>query len=252
MNEHLHRTHKNTADCVYCGTRSCCPLGKLPTVTRAAIQPLIRKTRFQRDAVLLTEGLLSPTMKIIQLGLVFELRMGREGCSRPMSVAGRGDVLGLTGFFEQPNLVSAVAVTSGRLCEIDIDGLLRESLSFPELRTLLHSEAARFVDKMASWSEAMRVRGAVNQLAYALLLLSETRDNVVIELPTHTALAELLGSTRETVVRSLSMLAKEGSISRLEQRNCLIVKSALLARLRNEPGTPLPASNDSTDLPNPS
>ena len=233
MTKDLPRNQNNTANCVCCGTRSCCPLGKLSTTARTAIQPLIRKTRFQRDDVLLDEGMLSPTMKVIQLGWVFELRMGREGRSRPMGVAGRGDPLGLTGFFDQSNIVSAVAVTSGRLCEIDISDLRRESLSFPEMCRLLHSEAVRLVNKMASWSEAMRVRGAVNQLAYALLLLSEARDSAVIELPTHTALAELLGSTRETVVRSLSVLAKEGSICRQEHRNCLIVKDTLLARMRH-------------------
>ena len=233
MSPDLPRNQNNTANCVCCGTRSCCPLGKLSTTARTAIQPLIRKTRCQRDDVLLDQGKLSPTMKVIQLGLVFALRMGREGRSRPIGVAGRGDPPGLTGFFEQLNLFSAVAVTSGRLCEIDISDLRREALSFPEVRSLLHSEAANLGNKMASWSEAMRVRGAINQLAYALVLISETRDSSVIELPTHTALGDLLGSTRETIVRSLSVLAKEGAICRMEHRSYLILKSALLERMRH-------------------
>lgn len=83
----------------------------------------------------------------------------------------------------------------------------------------------------ASWSEVMRVRGVVNQLVYAVLLLSEAQGNTAVELPTHTALAELLGTTRETIVRALTKLESEGAIRRLERKKCQLFVEPLLARL---------------------
>ncbi|HEY0822203.1 MAG TPA: helix-turn-helix domain-containing protein, partial [Ramlibacter sp.] len=95
----------------------------------------------------------------------------------------------------------------------------------------LQKTAAESCRKMAAWSEAMRVRGVTNQLAYSLLLLAEVHSATVVELPTHVALAELLGTTRETVARGLAALEEEGGIRRSERKKCEVVRTRLLNRL---------------------
>jgi len=232
MPEHAPPSKGQSADCRNCATRSCCPLGGLPLTTLDALDPLISKKRFQRDEVLSREGEFATSLKVIKLGIVFQARTGRDGSTRPLGIAGRGAVFGLPGFFRHTNLVSGIAASPGRVCEMSLDGLREQALIHPELHGLLLSETAKAMKALASWSEGMRLRGAVNQLAYALLLLSEAQDNPVVDLPTHTALAELIGSTRETIVRGLTVLESEGIICRLERKKCLVLQAPLLARLR--------------------
>jgi DNA-binding GntR family transcriptional regulator len=71
----------------------------------------------------------------------------------------------------------------------------------------------------------------VNQLAYVVVLLADANRTPVVELPTHSALAELLGTTRETIARALGTLQSEGGIRRLERKHCEVYRRKLLDRV---------------------
>jgi CRP-like cAMP-binding protein len=218
-------------DCSDCATRPYCVLGKGDTEARHALQPLIRKRSFQRGEVLSQEGSTTDTAFVVKLGTVFGYRQGLDGQSRPVGIAGRGSTFGFFSVFGQPNQATAVAASSGRLCEIPVAALLGASKLDGTFSGDIAGAAVQTCARVATWAEGMRMRGVVNQLGYALLVMAETQHQNVIELPTHVALADLLGTTRETVARGLASLEAEGCLVRGERKKCEVRREALLARL---------------------
>jgi CRP-like cAMP-binding protein len=226
------RNSAKPEDCSDCATRSACLLGELSGDEMLAVRPFVRRRVFQRGDVLAEEGDRSDTVRIVKMGNVFGYRRGLDGKRRPIGIAGRGAVFGLFGYFQQPNQASGVGASAGRLCEVPHSTLRALAAQNPVFLEKLVSANTQACGSIAVWSEAMRVRGIVNQLAYAVVLLAEVQRSPVIELPTHTALAELLGATRETVARGLATLEREGGIRRVERKNCEVYRKTLLVRVQ--------------------
>jgi CRP-like cAMP-binding protein len=212
-------TPKSALGCTDCATRPACLLNLLSDEETRAIQPYIERRRFHHGDRISTEGELSRFVRLLKIGDAFSYRRGLDGQERPIGIAGRGTACGLFGYFGQPNQVSEIAATSLRVCEITHENLRRVAATNAALSEHLTSVAASGCGLIAAWSEGMRVRGLVNQLAYALVLLSQ-------------ALAELLGTTRETIARAFATLKTEGGLQLLERRKCSIDREMLLGRLR--------------------
>lgn len=222
---------KNAADCMECATLATCLLGKLSNPELEVLQPLVHKRSFRRGEVLSREAEVATSIKIIKLGMAFGYRLGRDGRMRPIGIAGRGAMFGIFAFYGQPNQAAAIAVSSGRICEILVVDLEKQTTDNPMLRELLLSMVVQSYGLVATWSEGMRMRGMVKQLAYAVLLMGEAQGHTVVELPTHTALAELLGTARETIVRALATLESQDAIRRIERRTYQLFEEPLLALL---------------------
>jgi CRP/FNR family transcriptional regulator, cyclic AMP receptor protein len=223
-------TPKNALSCTECATRAACLLNMLSDDEVRALQPQIEKRRFHHGERISTEGEVSRSVRVLKIGNVFGYRRGLDGQERPIGIAGRGASFGLSGYFDQPNQVSGIAATALRVCDISHETLHRLAATKPAFGEHMTSIAVNTCGLIAAWSEGMRVRGLVNQLAYVLVLLSQAHRSSIIDLPTHTALAELLGTTRETVARAFSTLRAEGGLMLLERRKCDIDREALLGR----------------------
>jgi CRP-like cAMP-binding protein len=232
---------KSALSCMECATRPACLLNLLGEDEMRRLQPLIERRRFHHGDRFSLEGDTPRSVRLLKIGYAFGYRRGLDGQERPIGVIGRGGVFGIFGYLGQPNQISGIAATSIRVCEIPHDVLRRTAATNPVFAEQLSSAVVSTFGLMASWSEGMRVRGLVNQLAYALVLLSQVHRSNTIDLPTHTALAELLGTTRETVARAFSTLKSEGSLQLLERRKCGIDRDALLARLQPRAGVEAPA-----------
>jgi CRP/FNR family transcriptional regulator, cyclic AMP receptor protein len=222
---------RDPSDCSLCATRPSCVAARVPSSELPALQPLIRKSAVRRGHLLAQEGEVPATVRVLKVGSAFAYRLGLDGRSRPVGMMGRGGNFGVSGVYGQSTPVSAVAASATRVCEIPIAALRELTCRDREFADFLQKTAAESCGRMAAWSEAMRVRGITNQLAYALLLLSEAQSTSVIELPTHVALADLLATTRETVARGLSTLEEEGGIRRDRRKQCEVFRSTLLERL---------------------
>lgn len=222
---------RHVIDCNQCGIRSACFTSKFTDAERQALQSVIARKTLHRGDALVEEGAVSDAVRTVKLGRVFSYRRGLDGRRRPVGMAGRAASFGLFGVFGQKTPVSIVAASTSRVCDIPVASLRELGERNPVLAHYLGLRAAEACSNMAAWSEAMRLRGIGNQLAYSLLLLADAEGLPVIELPSHVALAELLGTSRETIARSLALLEKEGGIRRHERKNCEIHRSVLLSRL---------------------
>lgn len=218
-------------ECTLCANRLDCVTGKMKPADLQQLQPLIRERRFQRGESLLREGRVAARVGVVKVGSLFGYRRGLDGRQRPVGLLGRGGLFGLFGVFGQASQVSAVAAGTGRVCEVPAEALQALASRDADFAGCLVALASAEGGIHAAWSAGMRVRGVVNQLAYSLLLVADSQRSRVIELPTQVALAELLGTTRETIARSLAALEAEGSITRGERKQCEVFHGPLLRRL---------------------
>ncbi|MGO4396144.1 Crp/Fnr family transcriptional regulator [Variovorax sp. M-6] len=221
----------SASNCRSCATRKACLLGRLGDAERALLEPQIRQRIFRRGDALVEEGTIAGFVRVLKLGTAFAYRRGLDGRSRPIGVISRGDAFGIFGMFDNPNPASGVALTTVRVCEIPVVALRDMSAcGSPLLVQVIRAVTGNFA-AMAAWSEAMRLSGVTNQLAYVVVLMADASKSSVVEIPTQSALAELLGTRRESIARALRTLDVEGSISRLERKRCEVYRSRLLARL---------------------
>lgn len=206
-------------------------LGQLGEAERALLEPKIRQRIFHRGDALVEEGRIARFVRILKLGTVFVYRRGLDGGSRPIGVINRGSAFGIFGMFENPNQASGVALTTVRVCEIPVVALRDMSACGSKLLVQVVRAVTGNFAAMAVWSEAMRLSGVTNQLAYVVVLLADATKSSVVELPSQAALAEMLGTRRETIARALRTLDDEGGIRRLERKRCEVYRRRLLARL---------------------
>lgn len=200
----------------------------------AAVEPSILRWSATRGDALASEGEIATRVRVIGAGSAFAYRRGVDGDSRPIGMVGRGAAFGVFGVFGQQAPVSFAAATDARICDIPVRALAGVAQAHPEFARHLATSAQVLCEVIAAWSAAMRVGGSTNQLACALVLLSDAQDSEAIELPSHVALAELLGARRETVARGLAMLEAEGCIARAGGRLCAIRRDRLLQRVKGE------------------
>lgn len=227
----MHKTaHRRPLNCDECATRPHCVLRHLGN-DLPLIESDIRRSATRTGDVLAREGEVGSTVSILKIGTVFAYRRGLDGRARPIGIAPRGAAFGLFGVFGKPNQATAMAASAGRVCQIGVKALKHAAGRVPAFLDKLSEAAVENCGSVAAWSEAMRLPGLVNQLAYTIVLMSDSARSPVVELPTHAALAELLGSTRETVARGLALLESEGGIRRMERKQCEVYRKNLLARV---------------------
>jgi len=191
----------------------------------------VRERIFVRGDVLQQEGETAAFVRVVKLGTALGYRRGVDGRSRPIGIVRRGGVLGMFATFGMPNQATCVALSRLRVCEIPVADLRRARAGGSKLAEEVARSVVETFASVTAWSEAMRLPGVVNQLAYGLVLLADSNNAPVVELPSQSALAELLGTRRETVARALRLLEQEGGVRRQERGRCEVFRSQLLARL---------------------
>lgn len=221
--------------CDDCACSSKCMIGRLQAPQRQAIQPLIHERSFHKGQVLLHQGEPAPALHVVKVGSILTSRKGPDGRPRPIGIFGCGHVLDTFAFTGQPTLLTSRAVSAGRLCEVQARRLLDEQPRDSPLLQQLDAARVRFCAGLADWAQVMRVRGVTGQVAAALLQLGAEQRSRLVRLPSQSALAELLGTTRETIARALSRLQAQHCVIRRDRWHCELLEAPLLARIAASP-----------------
>lgn len=212
--------------CSICATRQHCLIGGLPRAA-AELGPDVREGSFRQGDTLMRESDRTSHLKLLKVGTVFVCRARRDGAVQPLGIGARGMVLGLCGYAKQPNQISAVASTSGRYCEIPLESVESLAQNDPLFRERLGKSFTDNVGFMARWAQLRGYRGVVAQVAGSLALIAEEQRTEAIEVPSHTALARMLGTTRESVARAIALLEARGCLVRTGARRCEVDASRL-------------------------
>ena len=213
--------------CPDCACRSHCQQGRQAAAVRVAWEPHVRERRFRKGEVLQRQDCVPATMQVVKVGTLLLQRCAADGVDRPVGMAGCGQALGTSALLQRPAPLSCMAVAPGRLCEIDVAGLQRAGLLGNDFFRDLALDQLQAQALLADWGRILHVRGSAGQLAGALLLLADLQRSSLVRLPSHSVLAALLSTTRETIARGVALLTREGGLVRHDRWHGEIVRSRL-------------------------
>lgn len=218
--------HASRSKVAQCATRMYCFVGSVPKAA-TVIGPLVLERSFQQGEMIAREGDGESVLRVIKIGTVVACRNDAGGTPRPVGFSARGTAFGIVGYLGQSNMLSVVAASSGRYCEIPADAV----------RLLEHDDEAfrqrlgqLYIDNMriaVRWTAVLSRKGIAAQVTGVLQLLAEYEHSTSISIPSHTVAAQLLGTTRESLARALATLEQSGCLVRTSLRRCEIYPQSL-------------------------
>lgn len=204
----------------------------MPAAWRKQARPALRSQVFKKRDVVLDQGELSQSLRVVKLGLMLVHRRGLDGQARPVGLLGRGYLPGLLSVSAQPSTVRWEAVSAGALCEIHLPYLQGHGLLNDAFWAVMADFNAATFAALADWGQVVRLRPLRAQMAAVLLLLAQRQSEDELLLPSQSVLAQLLSVTRESVSRTLTELQDLGVLARQTgQSHCRIQPEGLRALL---------------------
>lgn len=214
-----------------CGDCACqpqCLLGRLDSGTHTAWRTHLTERRFRKGEVLQRQGERMHCVQVVKIGSLLVQRRGDDGVNRPVGLAGCCASLAAPAVLQQPAGLSYVALMPGRVCELPLAALQELGPALGSFALELAREQLREGEQLADWGRIARIRGVVGQMAGALMQLADLQRSTLVRLPSHTALAALLATTRESVARALAQLVHDGRVLRRDRWHCEIRHEPLL------------------------
>ena len=162
---------------------------------------------------------------LIAEGEVKVFLCGSDGRETILSLLGNGDFFGEMSLIDgEPRSASVKATMTSRLISIRREDFLLEMERFPDLAMSMMTElchrirkANKQISSLATLSVFGRIAGTLESLAEerGKYMTMETGRSVIVihHKPTQQQLAEMSGTTRETVSRVLTQLKQRGTIS---------------------------------------
>ncbi len=187
---------------------------------------LVEVQNFNRDETVVLEGDDSvQALYLIASGSVQVYMTGVDGRETILSFLERGDFFGEMSLIDgEPRSASVRTVTDSQMLIIYREGFLSLVKQYPELAMSLLSEMSKRLRKANKQIGSLSTMSVSGRVAGTLLNLMEERgvrihtDNgkmvtVIHNRPTQQQLADMSGTTRETVSRISSILVKAGAIA---------------------------------------
>jgi CRP-like cAMP-binding protein len=214
---------------------------------------------FRRGALLLGTQALSTHLYFIKTGLVQASQVGPDGVSRAIGIFGQGHLLGQLGLVGQHSVMSFTALTDVAVCETNHEALKASGWLSASFAQAVGKFNAAALAALAGWSHIMRIPQLRTRVGAAMLLLArEQGDRSRILLPQQALLAELLGTTRESIGRALSELEAWGAVGSVDRGQLDLNIPRLLTLVcptqvnlprerHGEIPAPMPAQTEQTD-----
>ncbi|MFI5089257.1 MAG: Crp/Fnr family transcriptional regulator [Terriglobales bacterium] len=203
------------------------------SVSAQSLDRMTRETSYSAEAVLFMEGQPSPGVMVIVSGKVKLSTASADGRTIVVRIAGPGEVLGLSAtVVGRPCELTAETLEPARIKIIPRESFKQWLRAHPELAFQIAQELAEEYNNTCQQLRSMLMsHTATQRLARTLLQLvrnsgpgNEARAPFSL---THQEIAEMIGSSRETVTRLLSgfrhkgMIEMEGSTLIVHDREAL-------------------------------
>ena len=176
---------------------------------------------FSKDNVIILAEEEGDTLFILKKGQVKVSIVSEEGREVILSLLGPGSVFGELSLLDgKPRSANVVAIEETDLLMLRRADFLQLIYKTPQIATALLAELATRMRKTDRQIEGLALLDVTSRISDTLLQLAteqgaETADGVTIESrPTHQELANMSGTTRETVSRVLKRLEGQGYINR--------------------------------------
>ena len=184
-----------------------------------ALSELTFTRTFARETVIILAEEEGDTLFIIKKGQVKVSIVSEEGREVILSLLGAGAVFGELSLLDgKPRSANVVATEDTELMTLRRPDFIQLISKTPQIATALLAELASRLRKTDRQIESLALLDVTSRISETLLQLAseqgiESEKNVVIRnRPTHQELANMSGTTRETVSRVLKQLESQGYI----------------------------------------
>ncbi|MDO8670075.1 MAG: Crp/Fnr family transcriptional regulator [Dehalococcoidia bacterium] len=204
---------------------------------RLEVALALREKRAKKDGFVFHEGAQATALFIVKSGKVKVFKTATDGKEQILGIFDRGDVFGAAPIFSGGKYpASAVAITPSEIYAFQKQDCLYLAQKYPKLTlgamqvmTDRLKKAHELARDLASQTVAQRTAGLLVRLAGEFGV--QSGDGIRIDLAlSRDDLAEMVGTSRETFIRALSRLAREGIISLVKRSIIIVDKQALLDR----------------------
>ncbi len=190
---------------------------------------LVKNREFKNGELIYLEGEIGENIYIIESGLVKLYRSSEDGNQYILRLLKEGDFFGELVLFKEEKLSSsAEAVGDCSICLLPKNGLEKLIKSSSELSYKLLAAITSRLNKTENKLQSLALEDAKEKTMRLLLELAresgiKKEKGILINLPlSRNGLANLIGTTQETLSRKLSELQQEGLISMQGQKKILI------------------------------
>jgi len=201
---------------------------------------VILKKYGKGEAIVLEDDASANSMFVIVKGKIRISVTGFEGREAILAIMGPGDYFGEMSVIDgAPRSASVYAVAPAELMLLRREDLLQQLESNPKLALSMLIEFSRRLRMADSRITSLALLGVYGRVANTLMELARTKGkkvgniSVIENRPTQQEIAEMAGTTRETVSRVLNKLQRSGTLI-VERDKILILRQEELENEEND------------------
>jgi len=181
----------------------------------SAIADLLIERRVPKNQTIVEEGLSGDYMYVIREGQVKVTKLSGDGREKILELLGPGDFFGEMSLLDDaPRSASVKSLTETHILALSRPDFLKELRRNPDLGMAVIQELTRRVrqmDEQASSLSFQRVRERTQGLLVRLAKDDVSRIGRRVTPPlTHQQIADMIGTSRETVTRAIKRLKGDG------------------------------------------
>lgn len=200
----------------------------------AALAGVAREKRYQKGAVIILRDEPGDSLFVVGRGAVKVVVGDEEGREVILAVLGPGDVVGEMAIFDdERRSAHVIAMEESELLRLrrdDFYALLRKS---PELALGIVRELSRRLRRANEQIAGLVLLDVNGRVANLLISLADQEDGArITRRLTHHTIAQMVGTSRETVSRTLNHLEQRGVISVTRKEIVLRDRATLAAAAR--------------------
>ncbi|RSK27933.1 Crp/Fnr family transcriptional regulator [Bacillus sp. HMF5848] len=214
-------------------------------LTDDELQKIVEVTQtreFQKNSHVFMQEESMSTVYFIEEGIIKIYRIDFNGREQIVSVLREGEMFPHIGFFKKGNYpANAIVVERAKLIAISVSDFEQVLLNYPEVSVKLFRVMGEKIIDLQNRLEAQILNNIYEQVIKLLLRLGQTHgskgENHKTTLSTYFTnkeLANMIGSTRETVSRTITKLKKKELVTTNEEGNFVLETSLLKEELYNE------------------
>jgi CRP-like cAMP-binding protein len=193
-----------------------------------AISKVAVKQNFRKDNMVLIEEEVGSTMFIILEGRVKISRISDEGREVILSIMSEGDFFGEMSILDgQARSANVITLEDSSILIIHREDFLQMMHDFPQIAINLLKELAHRLRRSDSQIKSLSLQNATGKVASTLLRIADDSGKIhlgqveIPKLPPQQDLANMAGTSRETISRVLKSLSEKGYLRK--EGNKLII-----------------------------
>ncbi len=172
---------------------------------------------FRKDNMILIEEEVGSTMFVILEGRVKISRISEEGREVILSILSEGDFFGEMSILDgQSRSANVVTLEDSTILVIHREDFLQMMHDFPQIAINLLKELAHRLRRSDSQIKSLSLQNATGKVASTLLRIADDSGKIhlgqveIPKLPPQQDLANMAGTSRETISRVLKTLSEQG------------------------------------------